>query len=846
MRRRGVPVLLVLIAVAACVFLLWDEIEASGVLDLFDRGGEAREGDSERADADRRLEAELTRRARLRGLPGVRTSERGQGRLEGAVRRYLADAGPQPLPGVTVRVVGVGSKGGIHEEVQTDDEGSFRFEELPALVGYAVIVDQPPFKEVVLRGVNVLRDQTTDVGVILLGAPTMLAGDVVDGTGRPLSRAKVQVFADRSRPRRFDWRRGLFELQAALEPLAETDTAGDGRFRLSELPPGRYVLRVSAPGYATVFREDVWVTADERSPSVRLVLDPGAGYYGRVLDEAGNGLGAARVIAVSFAVRGSERLDRIEAESGPDGRYRLDGLVSGERYFIEAWAEGYAPAGRLAQPKEIEEKDFVLVPSGRIEGRITNEASGEGIAGAEVTIVAGMINTLSPVSAVTDADGRYVLPHVSPGPIVLFGAKADGYPAGTASGSVDGKKVVAGQTTVLDWELEPGRVAVGRVADEFGTPVAYASVAYEDPKHRDEGSETALTLADGTYRVSGLRASTYEVRITAPGYAPLTTDEEARVEIPKGVGEVQHDFVLARGAVLAGQVLDPDGAPVSGARIEVRADGARRVRERVQDLVAITAPGGRWRLTGVPPEVDLFVMASHDAWVKTESARLRLRPGEEREVDLALEPGIQLRGRVVAPGGVPVEGVRVRWGPLREEDVNRARDAFRADQYLTARVVRTDAMGGFTLDRLPAGRLLLKAEREGYADYYRRDLMVLAEGPRPDVIVELTPSATIRGTVRDALTRAPVADAWMYAREHKPGEDEPQDEGNVRKVASAQTAADGTYVLEGLPPGRYEVVVWLAIGYVAEAQNWRDESIRQKDVEAGAKDIDFALAREKP
>ena len=49
-------------------------------------------------------------------------------------------------------------------------------------------------------------------------------------------------------------------------------------------------------------------------------------------------------------------------------------------------------------------------------------ASGEGVEDAEVTIGAGLVNTLSPVSAVTDADGRYVVPHVSPGPIVLFGA----------------------------------------------------------------------------------------------------------------------------------------------------------------------------------------------------------------------------------------------------------------------------------------------------------------------------------------------------------------------------------------------------------------------------------------
>lgn len=844
MERRHLTTLVLAAAVLACGWLLWTELDAAGVLDsLFRSSAEDGGGELRTSDARPALVAELRERARLRGLPGIRTAPGGAGRLTGAVQRNLAGTGPAPLPGVEVRVIGIGDGRSRHYEAVTDADGLFAFEELPALVGYAVVVDHPPFKEVLLKGIGVRRDRTSDVGVILLGASTSLTGHVVDGAGRPVPGALAQVFFDRTRPRRFDLRRGLIDLQSALEPLSEARAWRDGRFDLAGLPPGRYVVRVSAPGYATAFRESVWVTADERASVLHVVLARGAGYEGRILDPDERGIGGALVIAVAFPDRRSTRLDRVEATAESDGRYRLDGLVAGVRYFVEAWAEGYAPAGRFVQPEEIETLDFVLPPSGRVEGRITDVATGAGVQGAEVTLVAGTANTLSPVSCVSGVDGRYALTHVSPGPILMFAAKASGYPAASfdLAGS-RGRKVVAGEVLVIDQALESGRIAFGRVSDESGQPVAYATLAFADPKRRAEGEETALTGTDGTYRVEGLRETTYEVWIQAPGYAPPTEDEEARLEVPSGVVEVRHDFVLARGAAVSGTVTDPQGAPIRGAHVEIRAQGNRSLRERVQDLVAVTAPTGRWRITGIPPRVEVVVRAGHDEWIRTESSPLRLSPGQEQEVNLALGAGVGLSGVVTDTSGRPVAEARVRWGPVGSEDERRLRDEYRADQLLTSTVVRTDVTGAFRLERLVPGRLLLKVEREGYADWYRKDLTVLAGAPRTDLEVELTPSLTVQGRVLDAKSRRPVAEAWIYAREESPGENEPPaDEGRVRALVSGQTDAEGRYELEGLAPGRYEVVVWLALGYVAETQDRRHESVRRRNVDAGAKGIDFEL-----
>ncbi|MHC5010848.1 MAG: carboxypeptidase-like regulatory domain-containing protein, partial [Planctomycetota bacterium] len=429
--------------------------------------------------------------------------------------------------------------------------------------------------------------------------------------------------------------------------------------------------------------------------------------------------------------------------------------------------------------------------------------------------------------------------------IFLFAAKANGYPAGSFDASrAEGRKVVAGEVTIIDWALEPGVAVSGRVVDRSDEPVPYATVAFSDPRRRLEGEVSVLTSVDGRYRVEGLRPATYDILVTAAGFAPPTEESESRFVIPQGVDELTKNIVLDYGASLFGSVRSPDGGPVSGARVRVEARGGRRLRDTVRDLVAVSNAVGAWRISGVPPDVELVVEATHDAWARAVSPPIRLQPGDEERLDLVLGEGVRLTGRVTDERGRPVDEARVRWGMVPPGEERRVGDAFRADEFLGPRVVRTDGDGNFVVDRLESGRVLLKVEKEGFADWYRSDIVVGDDTGNRRLEVELERSAVISGSVRDATTGAPLADAWVYAEEQRPDEDEPQDDGRVRALVSAQTGEDGRFVLEGVPPGpSYRVVVWLAVGYQAAVQNRRDPTVRRDDVAAGDADIDFRLER---
>jgi protocatechuate 3,4-dioxygenase beta subunit len=183
----------------------------------------------------------------------------------------------------------------------------------------------------------------------------------------------------------------------------------------------------------------------------------------------------------------------------------------------------------------------------------------------------------------------------------------------------------------------------------------------------------------------------------------------------------------------------------------------------------------------------------------------------------------------------------VRWGNIdgvRDRDL---RESFSADEFLGSRVLRTDADGRFRIDRLPEGRLLLKIEHEDFAAWYRKDLMIGASGEEPAVTAQLEATLTISGHVRGADTGRPVRGAFVYARERGPLEGQEPDPGRVQAVVSAESGEDGGYVLHHVPPGVHEIVVWIAEGYIGEAQQRRNAKVRHKGVVAGSAGVDFDL-----
>ena len=233
-----------------------------------------------------------------------------------------------------------------------------------------------------------------------------------------------------------------------MDPQAEALSPGDGGFAVKDLPPGRYVVRVTAAGLRrgvpTRRARHRGRAQRQRARGAR----PGRGVVRRWWRDED---GARRARA-----RGSWPWRcRASACSGwtawtcsrdAEGAYRLDTLVPGVRYFVEAWAEGHAPTGRVAVAEGIRQHDVARSKAGPRGG--PRHRPGHGRRRPRRAGDAARRPGRDALARV-GRDGRrrpYVLPHVSPGPAAALVGEGRGLRArGDGRGGLGGRRVVGGR-----------------------------------------------------------------------------------------------------------------------------------------------------------------------------------------------------------------------------------------------------------------------------------------------------------------------------------------------------------------------------------------------------------------
>jgi hypothetical protein len=349
--------------------------------------------------------------------PAVGTASRS------AVGRVV-DTGGRPIAGATVHLLPADVAGTSGTEattarealvsVRTDAHGRFAVKKLPAgPIDLAVRARR--FAPVLLRGIvpslvpGSPAEAPADLGKIVLQAGAVLTGSVEDPEGRPLAGALVRVGRTDELDDWLSW--------AGAKPENEWRTGVDGGFEAIDLTPGDWLrLRIEREGYASrTIGLDTWL---EEPP--RIVLTPISQVAGRVLDEAGSPVPAARVILEN------ERADSCLAEGPTDalGRFAIAGLPPG-RYTLHVSAANHLPAEpepvKVVAGSNVTDLTILLSDGAVIEGQVTT-ADGDPAVGAEVRL-ADPSSPLAPgarrfsfiASTRTDGDGRYRLGGVTKG-----------------------------------------------------------------------------------------------------------------------------------------------------------------------------------------------------------------------------------------------------------------------------------------------------------------------------------------------------------------------------------------------------------------------------------------------
>jgi protocatechuate 3,4-dioxygenase beta subunit len=730
-----------------------------------------------------------------------------------------------------------------------------------------VSIFSPGWRTVLLEDVVVDVGQVKDLGTIDLEKALPATGRVLDPTGKPVAGATVGAASSESVPR-FDLRRlaEMFLSEPDWKGKATTDK--DGVFSLDSLGAGTWRLVATAPGFAPSDEEEVLLHPAGTAPAVSLVLQTGHPLLVKVTGPGGAPVAGAEVGVAQQSGRGPPTGGIGSAHGVTDaaGEARLSG-ISGGRQAVAVRASENRLAVRTVEVPRAAEIAVRLEGTAALLVRVRDQ-SGNPVPDADLAavVLAGAMENGETFRGKTGAEGTAKWEGLAPGRLLVVTAEKDGFapqvPDMMQMGQ-GGEEIKEGQTLEKEVVLKAGATVSGVVRRRPGeSPVAGARVAVSSGIALFGGeTKTAVSDAEGVYRITGLAEGKATLTAEAPGlvspeawagggnpFMPRPDGQvaaEGAVDVPAGPAEVKKDLYVEETGTVSGKVLGPSGEGLGGARVEIAAAGGFSFRGIIpgaggNDLApepVLTGPDGSFEVKDVPAGKDLQAKASAPNLLGATSSNFTLASGGSvTGVEVRLTEGAVVAGRITGPSAAPVAGARVRANSRpagRGGPMNFDPSSFRRLE------ATTDADGQYRIANVPPGTGSITVTAESFVDGNRGDL-AFAAGTETRADLSLEAGRAIAGVVLDAAG-APVegvrvsafAPAQAIPGRGAAGPARPSMGGGERFLPgkTGVTDAKGAFRLDGLASGSYSVS--------ASAQGLAPKTI--ENVAAGTESVELRL-----
>ena len=622
-------------------------------------------------------------------------------------------------------------------------------------------------------------------GQARIGPPVHCTGRVADPKGHPIEGAKVGLYRVRIRPGQ----------PGTVLSGQEVITRADGAFAFEQEVPQEHeagsvaLLLASKQGLALGCGN--WDLSEDRR--IEIEMGPPADLEGQVVDPCGAPLAEALVridVMEVIHAKGQPRVIGAVSEAlftrrtDRDGRFRFQCLPPNARAALSVEKAGWGVHGMLEPGPHVPLVatvgqtcfQVVLVPQARIEGILTERATGRGVGGMRLCA------TRTEDTGVTKVMGRPVT-SAGDGSFQILGLWPGRYAVGMAESEDDAPEGVArpvevrieiGQTvSKAHLEMMQGGTLEVSVTDaETRVPLDDVEVIISGTGG-NRGFHRAIRTQRGASRAR-LLPGEYLIYLEKQGYPHGYPDTAIEVEDGQAV---RREYVLGWTGTLHGLAQDKAGQPVEGARIEIIG---------VQGQQAVTDGQGRftlrWSLPGSTGNTNTWLLGRHEALNLAAVERI---DSETRQIELPLMPGMALTGQVTTAAGDPVAQAQVSviwWGSNRFP--------------IHHTMFRSDQNGRFKVTAIPEmERCTIRAIAFGHGEAVKEiPWQASSRGPLELGQIRLAAAnMTVSGVVVDANDN-PLVGAVVQARQ-----------GEQLGGRSTLTDAQGRFSLGQLCPGPVQV-----------------------------------------
>jgi protocatechuate 3,4-dioxygenase beta subunit len=552
--------------------------------------------------------------------------------------------------------------------------------------------------------------------------------------------------------------------------------SSDGTFELADVPPGKWNVRATSPGYRPAEVSGIEVGEGETKEGVVVSLKKGGVVTGRVLDprrgtgvpnasvawfEGSDSLGQGRMAALNARFGDSAG---TAATTDADGRFRFDGLPAGKLTF-SAEHPDFLETSKQIELDDEATVDLTLGLGGSIAGTVVAKDGRTGVPGAQVMLrEQGSSFSMGDDSVRADAGGTFVFEYLKAGRYSVS--------ARSNAGTTAWKDVVLGESQRQDGvllDMAAGATVQGTVSGLPAGRVGGVRVFASAKDYQD----SAVTGDDGRFTLRDVPSGV--LRLQASTAFPSMRSTSKNLDVPEGAAEVPVEIVFEGTSRLAGRVTQGE-KPISSAYVSATPDPPTATGGRASDQ---TDEDGRYAIEGLSD-------GNYQVQVSGQGANYRraFAVSGDTNGDIAL-PALTISGFVTDAGSnEPLEGASI------QAETGRERSG------VPARYTATDSRGFYSLEGVDSGDYQITARKDGYE---LKKLPVSVASAPAELNVSLTRGAGLTIRAVDGITGLPLRSLTVLAYTGS---------GSLAFTGSVPLDAEGKGEVASLAPGGYALYVF--------------------------------------